>query len=165
MSKGNSHKRNGNPVLIFACSGAADVGAITDKAARTMAQQGIGKMFCLAGIGGRVDGIVKATKSADKILAIDGCPMNCTKRCLEQAGFNTSYFPKKINKDKMNNKNVAMVQFEELFFDFRNETGKEINYWLDYFSKDKQHSYTNNYFVSLARFIPDIGVMVWGKHS
>jgi uncharacterized metal-binding protein len=32
---------------------------------------------------------MKNTKSADKILAIDGCPMNCTKRCLEQAGFNS----------------------------------------------------------------------------
>ena len=89
MSKERSHKRNGNPILIFACSGAADVGAISDKAARTMAQEGIGKMFCLAGIGGRVDGIMKTTKSADKILAIDGCPMNCTKSCLEQAGFNS----------------------------------------------------------------------------
>jgi uncharacterized metal-binding protein len=31
---------------------------------------------------------MKTTRSADKMLAIDGCPMNCTKLCLEQAGFN-----------------------------------------------------------------------------
>lgn len=75
------------PQLIFACSGAADVGAIADRAARQLTQEGIGKMFCLAGVGGRVSGIMKTTQAAEKILAIDGCPLNCVKNCLEQAGF------------------------------------------------------------------------------
>ncbi|MEI8246920.1 MAG: putative zinc-binding protein [Lentisphaerota bacterium] len=75
------------PKLIFPCSGAADVGAIADQAARQLTREGIGRMFCLAGIGGRVSGIIKTTESAEKILAIDGCPLNCAKNCLEQAGF------------------------------------------------------------------------------
>jgi uncharacterized metal-binding protein len=73
--------------LIFACSGAADVGAIADQAARKLTKDGVGKMFCLAGVGGRVSGIMKTTEAADKILAIDGCPLDCAKLCLEQAGF------------------------------------------------------------------------------
>ena len=73
--------------LIFACSGAADVGAIADQAARKLTKEGVGKMFCLAGVGGRVSGIMKTTEAADKILAIDGCPLDCAKKCLEQAGF------------------------------------------------------------------------------
>ncbi|MHB9137772.1 MAG: putative zinc-binding protein [Victivallaceae bacterium] len=73
--------------LIFACSGAADVGEIADQAARQLTREGTGKMFCLAGIGGRVSGIMKTTESAEKILAIDGCPLNCVRNCLEQAGF------------------------------------------------------------------------------
>jgi len=73
--------------LIFACSGAADVGAIADQAARKLTKDGAGKMFCLAGIGGRVSGIMATTESAGKILAIDGCPLNCVKNSLEQAGF------------------------------------------------------------------------------
>jgi uncharacterized metal-binding protein len=44
-------------------------------------------MFCLAGIGGRIAGIMKTTAAADAVLAIDGCPLNCVKNCLEQAGF------------------------------------------------------------------------------
>jgi uncharacterized metal-binding protein len=75
------------PKLIFACSGAADVGALADRAARKMTRDGNGKMFCLAGIGGRVPGIMKTTEAAEAILAIDGCPLNCVKNCLEQAGF------------------------------------------------------------------------------
>ena len=73
--------------LIFACSGAADVGELSDQAARQLSREGFGKMFCLAGIGGQVEGIIKGTSSAERILAIDGCALNCTKLCLEKAGF------------------------------------------------------------------------------
>ena len=77
---------SGAPTLIFACSGAADVGAIADQAARKLSKEGAGKMFCLAGIGGRISGIMATTQSAAKVLAIDGCPLNCAKNTLEQAG-------------------------------------------------------------------------------
>lgn len=75
------------PKLIFSCSGAADVGALADQAARKLNKEGAGKMFCLAGIGGRVSGIMKSTEAASSILAIDGCPLDCTKKSLEEAGF------------------------------------------------------------------------------
>jgi len=44
-------------------------------------------MFCLAGIGGGVEPILAKTKSASQILALDGCPLDCVKLCLEKAGF------------------------------------------------------------------------------
>lgn len=75
------------PKLIFSCSGAADVGEISDRAARKLTAEGAGKMFCLAGIGGRVSGIVASTQSARTILAIDGCQLDCTRKTLEEAGF------------------------------------------------------------------------------
>lgn len=75
--------------LIFACSGAADVGAVADQAARKLTRDGAGKMFCLAGIGGRVSAIMAATGKADRLLAIDGCPLNCVKNSLDLAGFGT----------------------------------------------------------------------------
>jgi uncharacterized metal-binding protein len=75
------------PKLIFSCSGAADVGALADLAARKLTKEGAGKMFCLAGIGGRISGILKSTEAAASILAIDGCPLDCTKKSLEEAGF------------------------------------------------------------------------------
>lgn len=87
MSQTNTCACSGGPTLIFACSGAADVGAIADQAARQLTQEGVGKMFCLAGIGGRVSGILKTMESAQKILAIDGCPLDCVKQSLELAGF------------------------------------------------------------------------------
>jgi uncharacterized metal-binding protein len=88
MGQENSCSCSGGPRLIFACSGAADVGEIADKAARQLTKDGVSKMFCTAGIGGRISDIMKTTESADRILAIDGCPLNCVKNSLEQAGFN-----------------------------------------------------------------------------
>lgn len=75
------------PKLIFPCSGASDVGGLSDRAARQMTLDQTGKMYCLAGIGGRVNAIMETTKAAAKILAIDGCPQECARKTLEQAGF------------------------------------------------------------------------------
>lgn len=87
MSDSNVCACSAAPKLIFACSGAADVGAVADQAARKLTRDGAGKMFCLAGIGGRVSGIMATAAAASKVLAIDGCPLNCVKLTLEQAGF------------------------------------------------------------------------------
>ena len=85
---GKENMCSGGPTLIFSCSGAADVGEISDKAARKLSKEGTGAMFCLAGLGGNVEPIVKKTESASKILAIDGCTLDCVKSCLKNAGFN-----------------------------------------------------------------------------
>ena len=77
----------GGPKLVFACSGAADVGALSDLAARKMTREGGGKMYCTAGIGGKVEPILATARAASAVLALDGCPLDCVKRSLEQAGF------------------------------------------------------------------------------
>lgn len=87
MSETKSCCCSAAPKLIFACSGGADVGALADQAARKLTADGVAKMFCLAGIGGRVSGIMKTTEAATKVVAIDGCPLNCARKSLEQAGF------------------------------------------------------------------------------
>lgn len=74
------------PKLIYACSGCADVGELSDQAARQLSRDGIGKMTCLAGVGGRISGFIKSTEAAAKVLAIDGCKLHCTQKTLEEAG-------------------------------------------------------------------------------
>lgn len=74
-------------VLIFPCSGGADVGELSDRVARKMAQCGQAKMFCLAGIGAHIPGMLESAKAANKIIAIDGCQVLCSKKILEHAGF------------------------------------------------------------------------------
>lgn len=87
MGSTNARECTGGEKLIFACSGAADVGAISDQAARKLTRDGKGKMFCLTGVGGRVPGIIDKTRAAVRVLAIDGCSLDCAKKTLEQAGF------------------------------------------------------------------------------
>ncbi len=87
MAENNACACSSAPKLVFACSGAADVGALADQTARKMTRDGNGKMFCLAGIGGRVSGIMMSTQAAAAILAIDGCALNCARKSLEEAGF------------------------------------------------------------------------------
>ena len=77
---------SGAPKLIFACSGAADVGAVGDQAARKLTREGKGKMYCLAGLGGDVESIVETTKAASGMLVIDGCPVDCAKKTVERVG-------------------------------------------------------------------------------
>ena len=75
------------PKFVFPCSGASDVGGLSDQAARQMTLNGTGKMYCLAGIGGRVDGIMANTRGAARLLVIDGCPQECARKTMELAGF------------------------------------------------------------------------------
>jgi len=78
---------SGAAQIIFACSGSADVGKIADLAARKLMDESMGKMSCLAGVGGRVKALMDTTQAAQTILAIDGCPLQCARNTLEQAGF------------------------------------------------------------------------------
>ncbi len=74
------------PTLIFPCSGGSDCGAVSDQAARKLTRDGVGKMYCLAGLGGDVAPIIANAKAAGKVLAIDGCNLDCAKKTLERAG-------------------------------------------------------------------------------
>jgi uncharacterized metal-binding protein len=46
-------------------------------------------MSCLAGVGGRVKPLLNKGEQAQRILVIDGCPLNCARKTLELAGLNT----------------------------------------------------------------------------
>ena len=77
----------GPTALVYPCSGAADTGEIADRAARRLDAEDKAWMSCLAGIGGRVSGLMANAAAAPALLAIDGCPLDCAKKTLELAGF------------------------------------------------------------------------------
>lgn len=74
--------------VVYACSGCSDAGELADRIARQLTRDGAAEMSCLAGIGGRVKPLINKAANAERILAIDGCPLNCTRHTLELAGFN-----------------------------------------------------------------------------
>lgn len=80
-----TEKTPGN-ALVFVCSGAADVGELTDRAARLLNREGTAAMSCLAGIGARDSDMMFNTEFADAVLVIDGCPTGCASGTFREAG-------------------------------------------------------------------------------
>ena len=74
-------------VAIFPCVGASNVGQLSNKIAIELEKQNIGNLMCTAGIGARAPGLMKSAEASDRIIAIDGCPINCASKTLELAGF------------------------------------------------------------------------------
>lgn len=73
-------------MIVYPCSGAADVGEIADRAARKVSKETCVKMSCLAGIGGNMSGFIESAKAAELVIVIDGCQVSCAKKTLETHG-------------------------------------------------------------------------------
>ena len=72
--------------MLLACSGASNVGQLSNAAAVELTQEGFGKMFCLAGIGGQLSGFVQSAKDVPAMVVMDGCPVGCAKAIFDTAG-------------------------------------------------------------------------------
>ena len=70
---------------VFACSGAADLGEISDLVARNMHREGISQMKCLAFIGAGIQEMIDSVKDTN-MLVIDGCNLDCGKLTMEKNG-------------------------------------------------------------------------------
>lgn len=71
-------------VLLYACSGGANVAEISDKAARELMFSGCGTMFCLAGLGADIQTMIQTARDADLNLVIDGCSMDCARKVFDR---------------------------------------------------------------------------------
>jgi len=103
-------------VLVFACSGASNVGQITNQAAMELDKRGAGRMFCLAGLGGHVAGMIESTKAGRVIVALDGCPVACARNTLEHLHFKIDVYLditelgiEKVHKFEMAAEDVSRV--------------------------------------------------------
>jgi uncharacterized metal-binding protein len=79
--EGSNQKKR---VLIMSCSGAANVGQLSNQVASELVREQFANPFCLAGIGAHRRGFVKAASEADTII-IDGCVIGCGRLILEHA--------------------------------------------------------------------------------
>ena len=77
--------------LLFACAGGSSVGQVANEACRELARDGAGKLYCLAGVGGHVGGIVETAKANAGVVAVDGCGVRCALKSLEAAGVKASH--------------------------------------------------------------------------
>ncbi len=86
---GNESQKN---VLLYACSGGANVAEASDKACRQLMSEGMGSMFCLAGLGAGIEGMIQQASNADLNVVIDGCPMDCAKKIFDKLELTNVHF-------------------------------------------------------------------------
>jgi uncharacterized metal-binding protein len=72
--------------LVYSCSGCSSAAQMANYMAVQMDRRKLAEMSCIAGVGGNVKKLVKTALSGRKIIAIDGCPLACSKACLSNHG-------------------------------------------------------------------------------
>lgn len=88
----SSGKKN---ILLYACSGGANVAEISDRAARRLMAAGRGQMFCLAGLGAGLENMIQQARDADLNVVIDGCQIDCARKIFDRCGL-TNYVQVKV---------------------------------------------------------------------
>ena len=78
-------KKPAPPVMILACSGAANVGQMANRVAVELTQEGFGQMFCVAALGAYLPKFVNYAQKVPAMVAIDGCSVGCVRAILEHA--------------------------------------------------------------------------------
>lgn len=76
---------------LFVCFGClSNVGALTGLAGLEVVRQ-VGPqkagIFCLGGLATEAKMVLDKTRAAERIITVDGCPMNCVRKIVEGAGF------------------------------------------------------------------------------
>jgi uncharacterized metal-binding protein len=79
---------------LFVCFGAmSNVGMMTGLAAIEAVKQvepGKAGIFCLGGLPTKAPSVLAKTEAVKHIITVDGCPLNCARKIVEQAGFTPS---------------------------------------------------------------------------
>ena len=105
-----SQKKN---VVFYACSGAANVGEMADRAARQMMKEGYGAMWCLSGLAAGVENHLKTAREADLNVVLEGCPVDCAKLVFDKCGL-SNYVQIKVTDLGFEKKKGVPVTEEEV---------------------------------------------------
>lgn len=77
----------GKTRIIYSCSGiGSNVGQLANAAACRLTADGYGGGSCLAGVGGGIGKLVDMGRGADERVVIDGCPVACAKKIMDDQG-------------------------------------------------------------------------------
>ena len=120
-----------NEILMFSCAGSSNVGQIANQAAVRLTQEGIGRYFCLAGIGGHVSGMIESTKAGKMLVVIDGCPVACARKILDHIGFNIDEYVQVTD--------LGIEKNHDLNLD-PSDVGKVTEHLVSHISKRKENS-------------------------
>jgi uncharacterized metal-binding protein len=99
---------SGSNIMILYCSGGSNVGQLANQASVELTQEGFGKVFCLAGIGGHLSGFVQSARDVPTMVVIDGCSIGCAKAIIEHAEIPLRHYLVLTDLGIEKNKNFAL---------------------------------------------------------
>ncbi len=73
-------------ITFLPCAGGSNCGQITNQVAVKLDEEGVGHIYCLAGIAAHIEGMVESARSAKRLVALDGCQVACARKTIEHAG-------------------------------------------------------------------------------
>jgi len=116
-------------VLIFPCSGGSNVGQLSNAAAVKLTEEGKGRLFCLAGLGGHIPHMIESVKGAERIVALDGCSVACSKLTLEHAGFKVTDYLVLTEEGIKKNKdfNLREAEINNIYEKVLNKLSQEVS--------------------------------------
>lgn len=76
----------GGETLVFTCAGAAHSGQVSNRAGVSLAQEGLGNLFCSAAVGAGIPEKLERARQAGRRIVIDGCADHCARKILAMAG-------------------------------------------------------------------------------
>ena len=115
--------------VIFSCYGGASNTGITSGLACLEAVKELGlekaAIMCLGGLPTNVKPVFGKTRAAKKIITVDGCPFECSRKIVEQAGF-------KPTKSIVLTRDIGMKKKG-----LSEDIGKETKGVMEYISNDE----------------------------
>ena len=115
--------------VIFSCYGGASNTGITSGLACLEAVKELGlekaAIMCLGGLPTTVKSVLGKTRAAKRIITVDGCPFECSRKIVEQAGFKPTRSIVLSRDIRMKKKGLS------------EDIGKDIKGVMEYISNDE----------------------------
>jgi uncharacterized metal-binding protein len=94
--------------LVYACSGASNLGQLSNEIAVRLDRGGLAEMSCAEAIGIEARPPYEAALSGRPVIAISGCPLACASRLLVEHGVNVTRSVQLENRGVLKAKHVSV---------------------------------------------------------
>jgi len=114
--------------LVYACSGASNLGQLSNEIALRLDGERLAEMFCAEAVGIEAGAPYAAALSGRPVIAISGCPLACADRLLSEHGVEVTHSFQLENKGVSKAKHVSVdpKESERIYGEIAGELGAVI---------------------------------------
>lgn len=102
-------------VLIIPCGGGSNCGQSTSEAAVQLTREGVGEIYCLAGLAAHIPEMIETARQARRICVLDGCSLQCARKTVEHVGLTVTDHLDLAAEDLTKTREFQRVQQDVLF--------------------------------------------------